>query len=258
MPSPAPLSGEVVRRAAREHDPDRYLAALLSPPAARGDLVTLAAFMGEVCRVPRVAHEPRIAAIRLEWWYEALTGTGPTGNPIADAVQAMLDRRRMDREPLLTTVDAWAALLEPAADQSETRAWKAFGATEQGGFRFAAAILGVPPQTDAGGTIALAAESFAMTRRLVRAAAGLTPPAGLPDVASAGWIEGIRRRRDEVRARLASAPRGLHDALRPLALIEPYLRALERGGGAGPAAPPGITPLARAWHLWRAKLTRHI
>ena len=44
--------GEAVRAAARSLDRDRYLAALLSPRSARSDLIALAAFMGEVARIP--------------------------------------------------------------------------------------------------------------------------------------------------------------------------------------------------------------
>ncbi len=258
MASTAPHPDDFVRQAARELDPDRYVSALLSPSAARGDLITLAAFMGEVGRVPRIAHEPRIAAIRLEWWYEALTGEGATGNPVADAIRGVLERRQLDPAPLLATVDAWGALLEPAPIETEAAAWTAFGATEQGAFRFAGIIQGVAMDADAGRTVALAAESYAITRRLLAGAAGSSHPVALPAASQATWLDGIRRRRDEAAARLRDAPPGLHDALRPLALIEPYLRSLERGGGPGRAALPEITPLARAWHLWRAKLVGRI
>lgn len=259
MPGLTPMLENVVRQAAREFDPDRFLAALLSPPDARADLITIAAFMGEVSRIPRVAHDPRIAAIRREWWYEALGGAGATGNPVADAVIELIGRRQLDRAPLLAVIDVWGTWLEPQPFENETAAWEAAATTELGGFRSAAAILGVPVNVEARRTLGQAAESFGMTRRLL-ADATAPPPAvrRLPSVPAAYWIEGVRRRRDEVRARIMKAPRGLHAALRPLALIEPYLRALEGVRSGSRAAPPEITPLARAWHLWRAKLTGRI
>lgn len=53
-------------------DPDRFLAVMAAPPAARARLFPLYAFNLEVARAPQVTREPAIAEIRLTWWREAL------------------------------------------------------------------------------------------------------------------------------------------------------------------------------------------
>lgn len=53
-------------------DPDRFLAVMAAPPAARTRLFPLYAFNLEVARAPQVTREPTIAEIRLTWWREAL------------------------------------------------------------------------------------------------------------------------------------------------------------------------------------------
>ncbi|MCR8723260.1 squalene/phytoene synthase family protein [Frigidibacter sp. ROC022] len=53
-------------------DPDRFLAVMAAPPAARAVLFPLYAFNLEVARAPQVTREPLIAEMRLQWWRDAL------------------------------------------------------------------------------------------------------------------------------------------------------------------------------------------
>lgn len=53
-------------------DPDRFMAAMAAPVSVRGQLFVLYAFNIEVARAPWVTNEPEIAAIRLQWWRDAL------------------------------------------------------------------------------------------------------------------------------------------------------------------------------------------
>ena len=73
-----------IREAARSNAPDFYLSALLAPRAARNDLVTFAAYLGDIARIPLVSREPTIGQIRLQWWRDAIEkselGT-VSGNP---------------------------------------------------------------------------------------------------------------------------------------------------------------------------------
>ena len=112
-----------MREAARTHDFDRYLAALLAPPAARADLIVIAAFAGELARIPHVVREPMMGEIRLQWWRDAIAGfaTGAaTGHPVADALGELARRRKLPREELLAAVDAREADLyaDPFADEA--------------------------------------------------------------------------------------------------------------------------------------------
>jgi len=57
-------------------DPDRFLAAMAAPVAARRVLFPLYAFNVEVARAPWVASEPMIGEMRLQWWRDALEEIG--------------------------------------------------------------------------------------------------------------------------------------------------------------------------------------
>ncbi len=58
----------------REGDPDRYLATLFAPAAARPHLFALYAFSLTVARVREAASNPMAGEIRLQWWRDALQG----------------------------------------------------------------------------------------------------------------------------------------------------------------------------------------
>lgn len=53
-------------------DPDRFLAAMAAPVAARAVLFPIYAMNIEVARAPWVTQEPMIAEMRLQWWRDAL------------------------------------------------------------------------------------------------------------------------------------------------------------------------------------------
>jgi NADH dehydrogenase [ubiquinone] 1 alpha subcomplex assembly factor 6 len=75
----------------REHDPDRYLATLFAPPAAREALFALYAFDHEIAKVRQVVREPMAGLVRFQWWRDALDGIAagePTAQPVVAALQA--------------------------------------------------------------------------------------------------------------------------------------------------------------------------
>ena len=88
---------ELVRRG----DPDRFLAAMAAPPAARNVLFPLYAFNVEVSRAPWVTPEPLIAEMRLQWWRDALAEIA-AGAPV---------RRHEVTTPLAAVLDAEGARL---------------------------------------------------------------------------------------------------------------------------------------------------
>lgn len=77
-------------------DPDRFLAAMAAPVAARAVLFPLYAFNLEVARAPQVTAEPLIAEMRLQWWRDALAEIA-AGGPV---------RRHEVAEPLAAVLDA--------------------------------------------------------------------------------------------------------------------------------------------------------
>lgn len=135
-------------------DPDRFLAAMAAPAAARAVLLPLYAFNLEVARAPQVTAEPLIAEMRLQWWRDALAEIGGGGavrrhevaTPLAEVLdpegaQALGDlvearRRDIRGEPFADAPELaeyldhtagtlmWtAARLLGAQDEGPVRAW---------------------------------------------------------------------------------------------------------------------------------------
>lgn len=109
-------------------DPDRFLAAMAAPVAARDVLFPIYAFNVEIARAPWMSEEPLIAEMRLQWWADALgeiAGGGPVrrhevATPLADVLDAdgarilerCIDARRRDAQRLrLETVPELRAYL---------------------------------------------------------------------------------------------------------------------------------------------------
>lgn len=227
-------SADIVRHVAREHEPDRYVAALLAPRAVRADLIAVAAFSGEIDRVPRLVREPMMGEIRLQWWRDALGRSeegAHTGHPVADALRQTM--RRHDLPPVLLAgiIDAHGRRLESGREPD-------FAATEGALFVLAWRILAGAQAGPAPSILLRAGQLYGRARRFPR------PTAPAEDVETTADAAALR-------AEVGAASRKIRTALLPLALIEPYLRAQNRGG-ASPGAPVEIAPLTRAWRLWRA------
>src|SRR5262245_20169358 len=111
-----------VAAAAREGEPDRYLAALLAPAQRREALLAVAAFAAEVARVPFLAvREPAMGEVRLQWWRDALEqpGDARTGHAVADAVRAAVARYNlpaatMPAATMTSLIDGHSEALDPA------------------------------------------------------------------------------------------------------------------------------------------------
>jgi 15-cis-phytoene synthase len=80
----------------RRGDPDRWRTAMAAAPTARAGLFALYAFNLEIARAPWVASEPALAAIRLEWWREA----------VDEIYRGKPQRRHGVVQPLATAVEA--------------------------------------------------------------------------------------------------------------------------------------------------------
>ena len=79
----------------RKGDPDRFLAAMAAPPAARRVLFPLYAFNVEVSRAPWLTSESMIAEMRLQWWRDVLeeirAGGAVRRHEVVDALVPVLD-----------------------------------------------------------------------------------------------------------------------------------------------------------------------
>ena len=135
----------IVREEARDLDHDRYLAALLAPAPARDAPNDVAAFHGEIARIPTSVREPTMGAIRLQWWRDTLGGDAaaePTGSPVADRLRHAIESGALPIAEVISIIDAYETLLQPDA-LADAAALDAFLDESQGAaFRLSARILG--------------------------------------------------------------------------------------------------------------------
>jgi 15-cis-phytoene synthase len=279
--SPPQESLLAVRDSARAYAFDYYLAALLAPRACREDLIALAAFIGEIERVPLLVSDPALGEIRIKWWLDWLDGVGGqarSGNPVADVLGEVIRRRQLPVGVLAELVEARALELyaQPFADKPSFHDYlfKTSGASAL----VSAQILGrrTPDDETAAGLRALGC-AYGAARQLLRLPHlasrgrwGLT--SGKVEVEATALLDGDERQRADARRKDAIVEawlllRKADDCLKgdvceafrmgaglPAALAGPYLTALERQGDWLTSA-ADISPLKRVWRLWRARRT---
>jgi phytoene synthase len=254
-----------VREAARASDLDRYLAALLAPRRVRGDLIVLTAFLGEAARVGEVVSEPMMGEVRLQWWRDALASRVKTGHPVADALMDTIARHDLPEALFHTILDARARDLDPHVPKTEPDLEKGLRDTEGAALQLAARILAADEDTGADDVLAAAAQAWGRVRLLRALPASLAkgrnplPGEAPPAPAAVDWQEAARpvlaaarSWLKEARLRATVAPAAVLPAILPLALVEPYLAALERLGPNIARERADISPLTRVWRLWRA------
>lgn len=264
----------VVVAAARNGEFDRYVAALLAPPAARAGLVALAAFSAELVRIaPLAQREPAMGEIRLQWWRDAVSslraaGVAPAGHPVADALGSAAGRHGWPQDSLIGIIDAHAhdSLADAFADDAELLATLELG--EGALFALAARTLGADPHEieqlsrTAGVAYGLARRLAALPRLLARkhvplpqsrlAAAGI----GVAQVLAGENRAALRpvladmiglcdAQLQEARGSVADLPRGIRPAFLPLALVGPYLRVAEQSASKPLGELAEVAPLKR-------------
>jgi phytoene synthase len=260
----------LVRNSARAWEPDRYLAALLAPRPARSDLIALAAFCGEVARIPLAVSEPMIGEIRLQWWRDALKSAragAATGSPVADALWRAIERHELPDALFLSILDARSRELDPQSPADEQVLEGVLGDSEGAAFRLAARVLGVAEGAVVNDLLAAAGQAYGRVRLLrslpASVAKGRSPALTMAPLAEVApdWgtvarplIDGARLWLEETRRRALTAPAAVLPAILPVALVEPYLAALERLGPDIARERADISPLTRVWRLWRASV----
>jgi len=255
----------MVEAAARANALDRYLAARLAPRGARRDLITLAAFVGETARIVATASEPLVGEMRLQWWRDALAperaGGEAVGSPIADALRETIARHALPAELVSTLLDARSRALDPGFIAAGTKLDQYFDETEGQGFRLAARILGIRASATADELLFAAGQAYGRVQ-LLRAvplmlgARSRSSPAQLVNDWAAlapALLQGARSWLQEARLQSPDTPAAI-PAVLPVALVEPYLAALERLGPGRVRERADISPLTRVWRLWWASV----
>ena len=260
--SPAPEPADPLAAAhrhcealARAADPDRATAILFAPPAARPALYALTAFSAEVARVRESVSAPLPGEIRLQWWRDVIEGSPAGeagGNPVALALLDAVARYRLPREALTALIDARVFDLYDDVMPSRHDLEGYCGETSSALIRLAALILadgGDPGGADAAGHGGVAYAVTGLLRafpwharrgqvylpRDVLDRHGVTRDdivlgRGGPGVLAALADLRALARDHLARARAAPPPGPVLAAYLPLALVEPYLAAMEAPG----------------------------
>ncbi len=260
-------------------DRDRFLASLFAPQDARKGLMALYAFNVEIGRVRETVSQPLPGEMRLQWWRDLLAGEGHgevQANPVAASLLATIDRYRLPVAALSDMLDARIFDLydDPMPSLHDLEGY--CGETASALIQLACLVLndGEDPLTgELAGHAGVAYGLTGLMRALPwHAARGqMYLPADLlarHGVDTATVLRGettpelraaLSELRDHVRHHLKRvrekseglAPR-LKPAFLPLALVEPFLRAMEKPGHDPLQSPVDLSQLRRQWHLWRA------
>jgi phytoene synthase len=271
-----------VRTIARDGDPDRYASALFASGACRERLFALYAFNVELARIGEQVSEPQLGEIRLQWWRDALDRAcagETTGHPVADALGLAVRECDLSRQSLADLIDARSFDVSVKIMPDTAALDDYLGDTAGALFKLAAEV---------GMAEGRAAEPRAL-ERAVRAAGiaygltglmralpvhvrrgradipadgllrhGTSPAQLLAGEGGEGLTELLAELRERARGALKSARQHLAElppaarlAFLPLALVEPYLSALQRVDPLRQVAE--INPLYRLWRLatWR-------
>ncbi len=258
---------DIVRAAAKAGEADRYLAALLSPRRVRGDLIALAAYVAEVGQIANEAREAPLAEIKLQWWRDALARSeagDKSGNPIADAFARVVTDHNLPRAKLEDWFDAHVHRFyadPPANDDALNLEMKLLQGIP---FAFVQLILGETGANEDQDMTANAAVAYGLARlgleypRVLARGRVPLPVSMIPDDAKAYILRNARAHVARVKPAFAHATHAQMLALLPLALVEPYLRALERDDHDVSRHIGDIAPLSRVWRIWRARAVGRI
>jgi phytoene synthase len=257
----------VIVAAARTYAPELYLSALLAPRAHRDDLVVLAAFEGEIDRIPREVKDPMLGEIRLQWWRDRIERAAPgdnSGHPVADAVAGVVRQHGLERSGLIDSIDARSPLGGPDGDGGALGGERRQCGFDAAAMIRAAAVLGVkdPVGEDRAFLVAagraLTAVRDGMGQQARRAQGEIAAEGAEAEATRRGIAAALAEGRtclEEARALAGGRSRALRHAALPVALVEPYLRALQEAADDPGGREAAISPLARVWRLWRAHRT---
>jgi phytoene synthase len=263
----------------READHDRYIASLYAPEALRPGLFALYAFSHEIARVRELVSEPLPGEVRLQWWRDLLEGDAQgdaQAHPVAAALLDAILRYRLPIAPLTGLIEARVFDLydDPMPSLSDLEGYA--GETSSALIRLASIILA--EGHDPGGAAACghAGVAYALTG-LMRAfpwhaAAGqvylpadilsrngvirddIVRGRGGPGVLyTLKELRGIARKHLRKLSDLSeSIPAAITPAFLPVALVEPYLKRMERGGYDPFRTIITLPAWQRQWIIWRA------
>ena len=263
----------------RRGDKDRFLAALFVPAYERCYFYALAAFNIEIARVRETISEPMPGEVRYQWWRDALMGTARgdvLSHPIAAALLDTIESCRLPVKAFLDLIDARSFDLydDPMPNLNALEGY--CGETASALFQLGALCLagGKDPHTGkAAGHAGVAYGLTGLMRALpIHARRG---QCYIPDMllrqhgasrddivhgkANVGVVAVLAALRQQAQYHLGEAREALktvhpefHSAFLLLALVKPYLKALDRAANAPFLRMAEVSQWRRQWALWRA------
>jgi phytoene synthase len=262
----------------RDGDPDRYWATLFAPADKRPYLYALYAFNFEIARVRESVREAMVGEIRLQWWRDALQGEARgdvRANPVAAALDDTVVKFRLPRQALVDLIDARVFDLyeDPMPTLNDLEGY--CGETSSSLIRLATLILAEgrdPGGSDAAGHAGVAYAIAGLLRAFPWHARGgqvylpkdildrhgvvredIVTGRGGPGLlgALADMRAVARRHLAQARTLKGSVPAAMRPAFQPLALVEPSLRAMERGDYDPFRTAVELPQWRRLFALWR-------
>jgi 15-cis-phytoene synthase len=262
----------------REVDPDRFWANQLAPAEKRPYLHALHAFNFEIARVRESVREPMLGEIRLQWWRDALQGEARgdvRANPVAAALDDAIVKFRLPRQSLVDLIDARMFDLydDPMPSLNDLEGY--CGETSSSLMQLSSIVLadGKDPGTaDAAGHAGVAYAITGLLRAFpIHARQGqLYIPVDVlarhgvvrEDIVTGRGGPGLkgaladmraitRRHLDQVKTLRPTIPSAAEPAFRALALVEPYLKAMEKRDYDALHTPVDLPQWRRIWALWR-------
>jgi len=263
----------------RAADADRYLSVLYAPAEKRPALFALYAFNVETARIRDLVSEPMPGEIRLQWWKDAVSGTGDPaalGNPVIAALRASMERWALPSEPLERLCEARVFDLydDPMPDRTALEGY--CGETASALIQLAGLVLDASAAreaADASGHAGVAQCIAGLLRLLplhrrrgqlyfppeILGAAGLdreTFLRGDDRAAAASAIKAMVALGREHYARFNELRRELDPAIRPAflpAMMTPaYLDRIEREGAEMLDRTVALLPIRRQWLMLKA------
>ncbi len=262
----------------RDGDPDRYWATLFAPAEKRPHLYALYAFNFEVARVRDSVREALVGEIRLQWWRDALQGEARgdvRANPVAAALDDTVVSFRLPRQALVDLIDARVFDLYDDAMPSLNDLEGYCGETSSSLIRLGAMILADGADAGSPDAAGHAGVAYAVTgllrafpwharRGQVYVPADMLARHGVvrsdivggrggPGIEAAlGELRAVARRHlGQTRILQAAIPDQVRPAFRHLALVEPYLKQMERRDYDPLLTPVEVPQWRKLWRLWR-------
>ncbi|MDR7126512.1 squalene/phytoene synthase family protein [Pseudotabrizicola sp. 4114] len=236
-------------------DPDRFLAVMAAPLAARARLLPLYALNLEVARAPWVSKEPMIAEMRLQWWRDVVAEPHPRAHEVARPLHDLIRTADLPLPVLDQMIEArrWDIYRDPFEDQAAMDAY--LEDTGAGLMWLSACALGAtaaaePAVRAYGWAAALAQYLHAIPELAARGRVPLLD--GRPQAVAQLAVRGLIRL-NTARKATASVPRAIRPALLAGWQAEGWLKQASRDPAAVGEGRLQLSDFARRGRLlWQA------